>query len=41
VSADDLTKVNAAFFLVNGWISVGYFVTVLLARRLAWPCATL
>jgi 4-hydroxybenzoate polyprenyltransferase len=35
VSAADLSKVNAAFFMVNGWISVGYFVTAFLARRLA------
>jgi 4-hydroxybenzoate polyprenyltransferase len=35
VSAHDLSKVNAAFFLVNGWISVGYFAIAFVARRLA------
>jgi 4-hydroxybenzoate polyprenyltransferase len=27
VRADDLRRVDAAFFAVNGWISVGYFAT--------------
>ena len=31
VRADDLSRVDAAFFTVNGWISVGYFVVT--ARR--------
>jgi 4-hydroxybenzoate polyprenyltransferase len=31
VSAGDLSRVNAAFFTVNGWISVLYFVTTLAA----------
>ena len=35
VKPDDLSKVNAAFFLVNGWISVGYLVTAFVACRLA------
>jgi 4-hydroxybenzoate polyprenyltransferase len=35
VSADDLSRVNAAFFLVNGWVSVGYLVVTLAALRLA------
>jgi 4-hydroxybenzoate polyprenyltransferase len=35
VSADDLSRVDAAFFTVNGWISVGYLVFTLLALRLA------
>jgi 4-hydroxybenzoate polyprenyltransferase len=35
VRAGDLSRVNAAFFTVNGWISVGYLAIVLLARRLA------
>jgi len=35
VSADDLSRVNAAFFTVNGWISVGYLVFTLLGLRLA------
>lgn len=35
VKADDLSKVDAAFFLVNGWISVGYLVVTVVARRLA------
>jgi 4-hydroxybenzoate polyprenyltransferase len=29
VRDDDLSRVNAAFFLVNGWVSVGYLVSVL------------
>ena len=35
VSADDLSRVDAAFFTVNGWISVGYLVFTLLGLRLA------
>jgi 4-hydroxybenzoate polyprenyltransferase len=35
VRADDLSRVDAAFFLVNGWISVGYLVLTFVARRLA------
>ena len=35
VKPDDLSRVNAAFFLVNGWISVGYFAVTYAARRLA------
>jgi 4-hydroxybenzoate polyprenyltransferase len=35
VRADDLSRVNAAFFLVNGWISVGYLVVTAAARWLA------
>lgn len=35
VRADDLSKVNAAFFTVNGWISVGFLAVTVLARRLA------
>jgi len=31
VSADDLSKINAAFFTVNGWIGVLYLITVVLA----------
>jgi 4-hydroxybenzoate polyprenyltransferase len=38
VRHDDLSRVDAAFFTVNGWISVGYFAftvaSLLLARRL-------
>jgi 4-hydroxybenzoate polyprenyltransferase len=34
VSADDLSRVNAAFFAVNGWISVGYLVATVAARFL-------
>ena len=30
-AADDLSRVNAAFFTVNGWISVGYFAFTLAA----------
>lgn len=33
VSADDLSRVDAAFFTLNGWVSVGYLATVLLALR--------
>jgi 4-hydroxybenzoate polyprenyltransferase len=35
VRADDLSKINAAFFTVNGWIGVLYLVTVLFAGFLA------
>jgi len=35
VHHDDLSRVDAAFFTVNGWISVGYFVATLAARLLA------
>jgi hypothetical protein len=35
VSADDLSRVDAAFFAVNGWISIGYLVATLTARILA------
>jgi 4-hydroxybenzoate polyprenyltransferase len=34
VSPGDLSRVNAAFFAVNGWISVGYFLFVIAALRL-------
>ena len=34
VSPDDLSRVDAAFFAVNGWISVGYLVFVIAALRL-------
>ena len=37
VSAEDLSKLNAAFFTMNGWVSVLFFVfwaaDVLLLRR--------
>jgi 4-hydroxybenzoate polyprenyltransferase len=35
VSATDLSRVNAAFFTVNGWISVLYFVSTLSAVLLS------
>jgi 4-hydroxybenzoate polyprenyltransferase len=35
VSADDLSRVDAAFFTVNGWISVGYLAFTIVALRLA------
>ena len=35
VRHDDLSRVNAAFFTVNGWISVGYLAFTLAARVLA------
>ena len=35
VSADDLSRVNRAFFTVNGWLSVGFAVLVVLDRLLA------
>ena len=35
VKADDLSRVDAAFFMVNGWISVGYLALTFAARRLA------
>jgi 4-hydroxybenzoate polyprenyltransferase len=34
VSADDLSRIDAAFFTVNGWISVGYFTATAAARWL-------
>ena len=35
VHPDDLSRVNAAFFTVNGWISIGYFAFTLAALLLA------
>jgi 4-hydroxybenzoate polyprenyltransferase len=35
VRHDDLSRVNAAFFTVNGWISMGYFACTLLAILMA------
>lgn len=35
VRADDLSRIDAAFFTVNGWISLGYLVVTLAARLLA------
>jgi 4-hydroxybenzoate polyprenyltransferase len=35
VSADDFSRVDAAFFAVNGWIAVGYLAFTVLALRLA------
>src|SRR5262249_61758120 len=35
VRHDDLSRVDAAFFTVNGWISLGYFVLTLVSRLLA------
>ena len=35
VSADDLSRVDAAFFTVNGWISIGYLFFTILGLRLA------
>ena len=35
VRADDLSRVNAAFFAVNGWIAVLYFVATVTAHFLA------
>lgn len=34
VHADDLSRVDAAFFAVNGWISIGYFACTLAATLL-------
>lgn len=34
VRADDLRKVDAAFFTANAWVSVGYFVFTLVAARI-------
>jgi 4-hydroxybenzoate polyprenyltransferase len=34
VRPDDLRRVDAAFFTVNGWIGVGYFLCTVLARSL-------
>jgi 4-hydroxybenzoate polyprenyltransferase len=35
VHHDDLSRVDAAFFTVNGWVSVGYLAVVIAARLLA------
>jgi len=35
VRHDDLSRVNAAFFTVNGWISVAYLAFTLAALALA------
>jgi 4-hydroxybenzoate polyprenyltransferase len=35
VRAGDLSRVNAAFFTMNGWVSLGYLVTTLAGRSLA------
>jgi 4-hydroxybenzoate polyprenyltransferase len=35
VRAGDLSRIDAAFFTVNGWISLGYFGVTLAARLLA------
>ncbi len=35
VSAHDLSRLDAAFFTVNGWISLGYLVVTVAAVRLA------
>jgi len=35
VSAEDLSRVDAAFFAMNGWISIGYLGATLTARILA------
>jgi 4-hydroxybenzoate polyprenyltransferase len=35
VRADDLSRIDAAFFTVNGWISLGYFMVTLAARLMA------
>jgi 4-hydroxybenzoate polyprenyltransferase len=35
VRPDDLSRVDVAFFTVNGWVSVGYFGVTLAARLLA------
>jgi 4-hydroxybenzoate polyprenyltransferase len=34
VKADDLSRIDAAFFTMNGIISLGFFATVLAARLL-------
>ena len=35
VQPHDLSRVNAAFFNVNGWVSLGYFAATLAAVALA------
>lgn len=39
VKADDLTRIDAAFFTMNGLISMGFFAAVLVARILAGTAA--
>jgi 4-hydroxybenzoate polyprenyltransferase len=38
VSPDDFSRVNAAFFTVNGWISIGYLLFTVMALR--WASVT-
>jgi 4-hydroxybenzoate polyprenyltransferase len=35
VRPDDLSRVDAAFFAANGWVSLGYFAATLAAVMLA------
>jgi 4-hydroxybenzoate polyprenyltransferase len=35
VRSDDLSRVDAAFFTMNGWVSVGYLVATIAGRSLA------
>jgi len=35
VKSDDLSRVDAAFFTMNGWVSVGYLVATIAGRSLA------
>jgi 4-hydroxybenzoate polyprenyltransferase len=37
VKADDLSRIDAAFFTMNGLISLGFLAFVLTARLLCWP----
>jgi 4-hydroxybenzoate polyprenyltransferase len=41
VHADDLRRVDAAFFAVNGWVGMGYLAVTLLAVALPGPAPTL
>lgn len=34
VKSNDLSKVNIAFFTVNGWVSVGFFILIFIAKLL-------
>ena len=36
VKENDLSKVNLAFFTINGWVSIGFFVFILLEKTIQW-----
>ncbi len=36
VKENDLSKVNLAFFTVNGWVSIGFFIFIVLEKAISW-----